>query len=151
MIINIFENESVVCELDDSLPVLRHRWKHIMDGADFRTNVMRVLEEYKKLKKSYALLAWLADTTLLGELDEETEDWLVTEWENLLFAQREVKIHAVILGNSIYADYPMENFKTDAEQKYEAFDVHLGVFSNLEDAYAWIREKQLQLMPDKNA
>jgi hypothetical protein len=60
-----------------------------------------------------------------------------------LFAQREVKIHAVILGNSIYADYPMENFKQDAEQKFHNFDVHLGVFSNQQEAYEWIREQQL--------
>jgi hypothetical protein len=143
MIIRIFENEFLTCELDDSLPVLRHRWKRATDGEDFRSNLLKVLAEYKKLKSSYSLLAWLADTTLLGELDEETEHWLVETWEDLLFAQREVKIHAVILGNSIYADYPMENFKQDAEQKFEEFDVHLGVFSNQQEAYEWIREQQL--------
>lgn len=150
MIINIFENESIVCELDDALPVLRHRWKHNMEGAPFRNYLMKVLEEYKKLKHSYSLLAWLADTTLLGELDEETELWLVDVWEDLLFAQREVKIHAVILGNSIYADYPMENFKLDAEQKFKDFDVHLGVFSNQHDAYTWIREQQLVIARNNN-
>jgi hypothetical protein len=143
MIIRIFENEFLICELDDSLPVLRHRWKRATDGEDFRSNLLKVLEEYKKLKSSYTLLAWLADTTLLGELDEETEHWLVDVWEDLLFAQREVKIHAVILGNSIYADYPMENFKQDAERKFEDFDVHLGVFSNQQEAYEWIKEQQL--------
>lgn len=145
MIINIFEDKSIACELDDSLPVLRHRWKHNMEGPAFRDYLMKVLDEYKKLKHSYALLAWLADTTLLGELDEETELWLVEVWEDLLFAQREVKIHAVILGNSIYADYPMENFKQDAEQKFHDYDVHLGVFSNQRDAYEWIREQQLAI------
>jgi hypothetical protein len=143
MIIRIFENEFLTCELDDSLPVLRHRWRRATDGEDFRSNLLKVLEEYKKLKSSYSLLAWLADTTLLGELDEETEYWLVNVWEDLLFAQREVKIHAVILGSSIYADYPMENFKQDAEQKSHNFDVHLGVFSNQQEAYEWIREQQL--------
>ena len=143
MIIRIFENDFLTCELDDSLPVLRHRWKHATDGEDFRSNLLKVLAEYKKLKNSYSLLAWLADTTLLGELDEETEHWLTEVWEDLLFAHREVKIHAVILGNSIYADYPMENFKQDAEQKFEEFDVHLGVFSNQQEAYEWIREQQM--------
>ncbi len=145
MIINIFDNDYLTCELDDSLPVLRHRWKRATDGEAFRSNLLKVLEEFKKLKNSYSFLGWLADTTLLGELDEETERWLVDVWEDLLFAQREVKIHAVILGNSIFADYPMENFKQDAEQKFKDFDVHLGVFSNQRDAYEWIRERQLQL------
>ena len=146
MIISILDNEYLTCELDDSLPVLRHRWKHATDGEEFRSNLLMVLEEYKKLKNSYTLLAWLADTTLLGELDEETEHWLVDVWEDLLFAQREVKIHAVILGNSIFADYPMENFKQDAEQKFQDFDVHLGVFSNQQEAYEWIKEQQLLIL-----
>jgi hypothetical protein len=145
MIINIFENEALTCELDDSLPVLRHRWKHASDGEEFTSNLLKVLGEFKKLKESYSMLAWLADTTLLGELDEGTEHWLVDVWEDLLFAQREVKIHAVILGNSIFADYPMENFKQDAEQKFKDFDVHLGIFSNQHEAYQWIKEKQLLL------
>ena len=149
MIINIFDNEALTCELDDSLPVLRHRWKRATDGEEFRSNLLKILEEYKRLKVSYSLLAWLADTTLLGELDEETEHWLVDVWEDLLFANREVKIHAVILGNSIFADYPMENFKQDAEQKFQAFDVHLGVFSNQQEAYQWIKEQQLLISKDK--
>jgi hypothetical protein len=37
----------------------------------------------------------------------------------------------------------MENFKQDAEQKFHNFDVHLGVFSNQQEAYEWIREQQL--------
>lgn len=146
MIINIFENDALTCELDDSLPVLRHRWKHASDGEKFTSNLLKVLEEFKKLKESYSMLAWLADTTLLGELDEDTERWLVDVWEDLLFAHREVKIHAVILGNSIFADYPMENFKQDAEQKFKDFDVHLGIFSNQHEAYQWIKEKQLLLL-----
>lgn len=146
MIISIFDNEHLNCELDDSLPVLRHRWKRATDGEAFRSNLLKVLEEFKKLKHSYALLAWLADTTVLGELDEETERWLVDVWEDLLFAQREVKIHAVILGNSIFADYPMENFKQDAEQKFQDFDVHLGVFSNQQEAYEWIKAQQLLIL-----
>lgn len=149
MIINILDNEALTCELDDSLPVLRHRWKHASDGEEFKSNLLKVLEEFKRLKESYSLLAWLADTTLLGELDEETEHWLVDVWEDMLFAHREVKIHAVILGNNIFADYPMEKFKHDAEQKFKDFDVHLGIFSNQHDAYQWIKEKQLVVSKDK--
>jgi hypothetical protein len=145
MIISIFENEFVLCELDDSLPVLRHRWKQEVKGETFKSNLLMILEEFKTLKHSYALLGWLADTTLLGELDEETERWLVEVWEGLLFATGEVKIHAVILGNNIFSDYPMENFKLDAEEKFHMFNVHLGVFSNQQEAYDWIRQQQLHL------
>jgi hypothetical protein len=139
----IFDNEFLICELDDSLPVLRHYWKKATPGEQFKLNLLKVLEEYKVLKKSYISLAWLADTTQLGELDEKMETWLVDEWEDLLFVKAGVKIHAVILGESIFADYPMENFKQDAEQKFEEYNVHLGVFSNEEEAYSWIKEQLL--------
>ena len=138
MVMMIFDNEFLSCELDDSLPVLRHYWKVQPTGEQFRSQRLNVLEEYKKLKPTYEDLAWLADTTELGELDEETETWLVEVWEDLLFVKAGVKIHAVILGESIFADYPMENFKQDAEQKFHAYNVHLGVFSTKEEAYDWI-------------
>jgi hypothetical protein len=143
MVMQIFDNEFLICELDDSLPVLRHYWKKATPGEQFKLNLLKVLEEYKVLKKSYINLAWLADTTQLGELDEKMETWLVDEWEDLLFVKADVKIHAVILGESIFADYPMENFKQDAEQKFEEYNVHLGVFSNEEEAYSWIKEQLL--------
>ena len=93
----------------------------------------------------YPRLAWLADTTYLGELDAGTEEWLVSDWEDMLFKKAGVKIHAVILGASIFADYPMEKFKLDAEEKFRSMNVHLGVFSNKEEAYDWIRQ-QLTLL-----
>jgi len=145
MMISIFENELVVCELDDALPVLRHRWKSEPSGDDFKNNLQHVLEEYQTLKKSYAHLAWLADTTLLGELDEGIEYWLVSDWEDLLFNKAGVRVHAVILGASIFADYPMEKFKSDAEEKFKEYNVHVGVFSNEKDAYHWIQRQQAGL------
>jgi|SRR5688572_4791727 hypothetical protein len=148
MIMRIIDNEFLFCDLDDSLPVLSHYWKKAPTGEQFRSELLKVLEEYKKLKQSYRGLAWLADTRQLGELDEETEDWLVEVWEDLLFVKTGVKIHAVILGESIYADYPMENFKQDAEQKFEEYNVHLGVFSSQEQAYSWIKEQLLLIVRD---
>ena len=145
MVKRILDNEFLLCELDDSLPVLRHYWKKAPSGEQFRSNLLKVLEEYRPLSLSFKELAWLADTAELGELDEKTETWLVEEWEDLLFVKSDVKIHAVILGESIYADYPMENFKQDAEEKFQTYNVHLGVFSDQEEAYAWIKEQLLIL------
>lgn len=143
MIIGIFDNEFVKCELDDSLPVLIHRWKSSLPGEEFKYNLRRVLDEYITLKKSYGNLAWLADTVKLGELDEEVEEWLVNTWEDLVFKKATVKIHAVILGQSIFADYPMEKFKNDSEVKFKEMNVRLGVFSSQAEAFQWIRQQQL--------
>lgn len=145
MILRIFENEFLTCELDDALPVLRHRWKKSPSSKAFTENLLHVLKEFTSLQKSYPTLAWLADTSLLGELDEEIEEWLVKEWEDLLFSKGGVSIHAVILGESIFADYPMEKFKHDAEEKFKNDEVYLGVFSNQQEAYEWIKERQLHM------
>lgn len=142
MIIGIFENEFVRCELDDDVPVLRHHWLQAPPAEEFKFNLLRILEEYMELKKTYAGLAWLANTQQLGELDLEIEEWLVTEWEKLLFDDAGVKVHAVILGASIFADYPMERFKADAEQKYKSKNLSLGVFDSEAEAYAWIKAHQ---------
>jgi hypothetical protein len=143
MVMRIFDNEFLSCEQDDSLPVLRHYWEKAPPGEQFKLKLLKVMEEYKALRQSFKGLAWLADMTQLGELDEQTEAWLEEEWEDLLFVQAGVKIHAVILGESIFADYPMEYFKRDAEQKFQDYNVHLGVFSSLEEAYSWIKEQLL--------
>lgn len=139
MTLLIFDNEYVTCELDDSIPVLKHRWKSEPPGVKFKENLIRIQQEYIKLSKSYTNMAWLAHAELLGELDEDMEAWLLEEWEDLLFVKAGVKIHAVILGKDIFADYPMEKFKQDAEIKFEKLNVHLGVFSDEPDAYEWIK------------
>ncbi|HNP96338.1 MAG TPA: hypothetical protein PKJ63_11945 [Cyclobacteriaceae bacterium] len=137
----IFENEYVVCELDDSLPVLRHRWKKETPGEIFRENLVAIQKQYLKLSKVYDYLAWLADTQALGEVDEETEKWFKDAWEDLLFNEAQVKIHAVVLSEDFYAEYPMEKFKLDAEDKFKSQGVQLGVFEEEEEAYDWIRTR----------
>ena len=87
----------------------------------------------------------MVDAAELGELDEEVENWLVTDWEKMLFEEAGVKVHAVILGRSIFADYPMEKFKQGAEKKFEKFNVNLGVFSNQQDAYTWMKDQIVNL------
>ena len=141
MTVFIFENEFVICEVDDSLPVLKHRWKKQPPGEIFRENLVTIQKHYLELKKSYSNLAWLADTQLLGEVDEETEVWFAQVWDDLLFNQAQVKIHAVILGDDLFDEYPMEKFKMDAEQKFKQKNVQLGVFSDETKAYNWIRTR----------
>ena len=141
MIHKVFENEVVICELDDSLPVLKHKWKMEIPGNVFRENLIVIQQHYIELSKSYPRLAWLADTQLLGEVDQETENWFSAVWEDLLFTKALVKFHAVILGEDLFAEYPMEKFKLHAEEKYKEHHVQLGVFSDEEEAYYWIRTR----------
>ena len=139
MIRAIYENDLLICELDDSVPVLRHRWTKEPTDEQFENGLIELARQYRDLKKSYKNLAWLADTKLLGELSPEVERWLENTWEEVLFRESGVTIHAVILGENIFADFPMEKFKMDAEEKYNSLNVHLGVFSNQKTAYDWMK------------
>lgn len=136
----ILENERVVCELDASVPVLKHHWLKNTKGPEFRDQLVEIQKEYLKLKSDYPNLKWLADATNLGELTSEDEDWLETKWETLLFVEAGVKVHAVILADDIYADYSMEKFKAAADKKHQEQGVSLGVFFIPENAHKWLNE-----------
>ena len=137
----LFENEYVICELDESLPVLKHHWKKVPSGKIFRENLVKIQQHYLIHSKSYTNLAWLADTQLLGEVDEETERWFSEVWDDLLFNEAGVKIHAVILGEDLFDEYPMEKFKMNAQEKFKLLGVQLDVFSDEDEAYDWIRTR----------
>ncbi len=141
MMITVFDNEFVTCQLDDELPVLKHRWKGPLPGEMFRQNLLHIAEHYRRLSKTYANLAWLADTELLGEVDEETEKWFDEVWDKLLFEELRVKFHAVILGEDLFAEYPMEKFKLRAAEKFRTHGVQLEVFTDETEAYDWIRTR----------
>ena len=137
----LYEDEYVICELDESVPLLKHRWKEAPPGRVFRENLIKIQQLYLKQSRHYSNLAWLADTQSLGEVDEETEKWFSEVWDDLLFNQAGVKIHAVILGEDLFEEYPMEKFKMDAEEKFKQLGVQLEVFSDEEEAYDWIRTR----------
>lgn len=140
MTLFVFEDDYVICELDDTLPVLKHRWKKEPTGKHFRETLLRILDHYIEFAKSYPELAWLADTQHLGEVDAETEKWLANVWDDMLFDKAKVKMHAVILGDDLFAEYSMEKFKMEAEKKLNR-DIQVGVFTDEEEAYYWIRTR----------
>ena len=139
MIEKVLENDTVKCELDSEIPVLRHRWKKEPTDEEFINGLKEIHEKYLAFKPQYPELKWLADTELLGELSDEVETWLTEEWDHLLFQEAGVKAHAVILGPDLYADYPMEVFKRSSAEKFKEMGVKLALFSDLDKAYEWLR------------
>ena len=59
----------------------------------------------------------------------------------MLFEDAGVKVHAVILGSDIFADYPMELFKKSSVHKFNEKGVKLGVFPNERRAYEWLNNQ----------
>ena len=139
MLKTIFKTNCVLCELDDSIPVLRHRWSRRPSDEEFMSGLKAMKKEYDLLKPKYPDLKWLADTELLGELSDEVEEWLTETWDRLLFDESKVKAHAVILGPNLYADYPMEKFKMSSDEKFRQMGVKLALFADIDTAYAWLK------------
>ena len=135
----VLENDCFICEIDDSVPVLRHRWLRRPSSEEFREGLTSILAEYKELSLIHKDLKWLADTELLGELSVEDEKWLVHDWDRMLFTEGGLKVHAVILGHDIFADYPMEDFKQSSARKFHELGVKLEVFTDKEQAYEWLK------------
>ena len=136
----ILEREYLVCEIDNTVPVFKHRWLRHPTSEEFQDGLTSMHKEYMRIKDDYDDLKWLADTELMGELNEEVKQWLTTEWDRMLFIEAGVKTHAVIRGPDHYADYPMEIFKLVSAKKYNDLGVKLEVFENEEKAYEWLNE-----------
>lgn len=134
------EHKLFRCELDADIPVMIHRWLESPTSEQFKSELMNLLKIYTEQKKEFPNLKWLADTELLGELTEDTEDWLEEVWDKALFEEAGVKVHAVILGHDIYADYSMESFKRQADRAYEDKGVKLGIFMDRESALEWLKD-----------
>ena len=134
----LMENELIRCELDSNVPVLVHRWLRKPTSEELKKELTTVLDIYINQKKDISDLKWLADTELLGELTKEDEDWLENTWDKMLFDDAEVKVHAVILGKDIYADYSMESFLRNADKAYRDKGVKLGLFMNKQEALEWL-------------
>lgn len=130
----IIDDEFFRCELNPEIPVLVHRWLKKPSSGDFKAGLLEIQRVFNEKKKDYPELKWLADTELLGELTEDDEKWLEETWDKLLFEESGLKVHAVILGNDIYADYSMEEFKRNADKVYSNKGIKLGIFLNSESA-----------------
>ena len=136
----ILSNEWLTVVIDEEIPVMIHHWLVSPSEDDFKAQLMEVQKLYLKEKGNYQNLKWLADTKLLGERSFEEEKCLEEVWEKMLFEEAGVKVHAVLLGDDIYADYSMEKFKSLAAKRYEEEGVKLGVFIKEENAMKWLKE-----------
>ncbi len=140
MVRMIFEREYLICQLDESVPVLKHIWLRNPTAEEFRDGLTTMQREYINRKGDYQDLKWLGDTKMIEELNVEVKEWLNTEWNKMLFIEAGVKTHAVIRGPDLYADYPMEIFKFISAKKYKDLGLKLEVFENEEKAYEWLNE-----------
>ena len=138
---SLFSEDYLDCFIDDEAKVLFHVWKRKPKGDEFRTGLIKVYDEYNRIRKSENLLHWLGDTQLLGVVPIEDQGWLDKTWNEMLFVKAGVKTHAVIIGTDIFAKYAMEKWKKSMQVKYTA-SLQIETFANKEEAYKWFKASE---------
>ncbi|MES2732568.1 MAG: hypothetical protein V4714_12495 [Bacteroidota bacterium] len=137
MIKTIFEERLISCYLDDSIPVLTHRWKSHATAEKFRAILIQLSETFKELKQEYPDLTWAGDTTNLGALSLETQGWLKENWTPILI-EAGVKYHALIVPKDVFAKFAMNKFKDNLTHHHKK-EIILQQFPDEDTANEWLR------------
>lgn len=135
----LFEEKYLACYFDEEERIVYHKWLDKAKGEDFRSGLLKVRNEFIKIKKNIPDLHWLGDTQKLSVLPLEDQKWLDEVWNDLLFVKAGVKSHAVIVGNDVFAKYAMEKFKKTMNTKYATQNILLETFKDEKDAYQWFK------------
>ncbi len=136
----LFEEKHIACYFDEEERIVYHKWLEKAKGEHFRSGLMKVCNEYVKLKQNFPRLHWLGDTQNLTVMPLEDQKWLDEVWNDILFVKAKVKTHAVIVGNDIFAKYAMEKFKKAMNTKYASQNIMLETFKDEKEAYLWFKK-----------
>lgn len=136
----LFEQKGLVCYFNQEEKVVFHKWLEKAKGENFRAGLLKVCDEFMKLKKDHPVLHWLGDTRNLGVLPLDDQKWLDEVWNGHLFEKAGVKSHAVVINNDVFLKYAMQKFCNTMNQKYAAQKVQLATFTSEEEAYQWFKK-----------
>jgi hypothetical protein len=136
----IFKQPYLECYYDEDANVLFHIWVKKPNSEQLKGGLTKVFDEYVSLRKKVGgNIHWLADTQKIGVISIDDQAWLEKVWNEMLFVKANVKTHAVIIGNDVFAKYAMEKFKKAMLEKYKDKDLHLATFPGKEAAYDWFK------------
>jgi len=136
----IFKLPHLECYYDEDANVMFHIWIKKPTSEQLKNGLKQVFDEYVKLRKGLGgNIHWLADTQKIGVISIDDQAWLEKVWNEMLFVQANVKTHAVIIGNDVFAKYAMEKFKKAMLEKYKDKNLYLATFADKDQAYDWFK------------
>jgi|SRR5690606_9607363 len=136
----IFKLPHLECYYDEDANVMFHTWIKKPTSEQLKSGLKKVFDEYVSLRKQLGNnIHWLADTQKIGVISIDDQAWLEKVWNEMLFVQANIKTHAVIIGNDVFAKYAMEKFKKAMLEKYKDRNLHLATFPDKAQAYDWFR------------
>lgn len=136
----IFKLPHLECYHDEDANVMYHIWVKKPTSEQLKSGLTKVFDEYVNLRKNLGgNIHWLADTQKIGVISIDDQAWLEKVWNEMLFVKANVKTHAVIIGNDVFAKYAMEKFKKAMLDKYQDKNLFLATFPDKDAAYAWFK------------
>ena len=134
----IFEEPYLECYLEDSVPVLAHRWKSHPNKDEFKSSLMKMIEHFKALRKDHPALTWCGDTTNLGVLSLETQNWLNEEWSQIM-VKAQLKYHALVVPKDVFAKHAMKKFKDSIDSGHKE-EIVISYFTEETAAFNWLKD-----------
>jgi hypothetical protein len=134
----MFEEPFIECYLDDSVPVLAHFWKKHPNKDEFKAALLKMIDHFKSQKKLYHNLTWCGDTTNLGVLSLETQNWLNEKWSGIM-VEAGVKYHALIVPKDVFAKHAMKKFKDSIDHTKD--ELIIAHFMDEPSAFEWLKER----------
>jgi hypothetical protein len=134
----VFEEPFIECYLDESVPVLAHYWKRHPNKDEFQSALLKMIDHFKAIRKNHPNLTWCGDTTNLGVLSLETQNWLNEKWSGIM-TEAGVKYHALVVPKDVFAKHAMKKFKASIDHNIEAFEI--AHFMDEASALEWLKER----------
>ena len=130
----LFENESVIISIDESIPCLEWIAKGPLNSQTFRESEVKSLAFYQEYKPKYPALEWFVDTRKIRSLLPDDVEWVAQDILPQFFAAGLTKeafmIPETALGRLVVRDY------TDLATGKR---VEIQTFVSVEDAKNWLK------------
>lgn len=130
----LFENESVIVSIDESIPCLEWIGKRALNSQAFRESEKQSLAFYQKYKPKYPTLEWFVDARKIRSLLPEDVEWVAQE---ILpqFAVAGLTKEVFVIPESAIGRFVVKDYTDLATGK----TVEIQAFASVEDAKNWLK------------
>ena len=128
--ISYLDNSYVAIQYNESTNSVEIHWKTPPTSEEFREGMNHAIEAMKKHQTG----ALLSDTTNLGALSEEDQQWSYTDWLQRALA---VGYHsfAVVVSPDIFAQMSVEDTLSQVQ------NLTIQYFDTVAEGQSWLEEK----------
>lgn len=131
------ENSFVQVWVDKKIHLMHCEWKRTVSSREYRQGHHKFIY----LLKKHSIKYWIVDSTKLGEISSEDEEWFFNVVIPEIVKTCVVKA-ARLTGEEHPVDGRFENFSERVKEAHQAFidQIEMRNFMNFKDAADWMGE-----------